>query len=81
MAILGTFAPTVVHSIINDSSENSTLVSATTPPTTVDKFGIKEIYPTKEGGREWYINMDSPTSDGTFDPKSKMTKQPDGSWQ
>jgi hypothetical protein len=81
MAMLGTFAPTVVHSIINDSNQNSILISATTPPTTVDKFGIKEIYPTKEGGREWYINMDSPTSDGTFDPKSKMTKQPDGSWE
>jgi hypothetical protein len=82
IAILGTFAPTVVHSLINDGSQNSTLISATTtPPTTVDKFGIKEIYPTKEGGREWYINMDSPKSDGIFDPKSTMTKQPDGSWQ
>jgi hypothetical protein len=81
MAMLGAFAPTVVHSIINDSSQNSILISATIPLTTVDKFGIKEIYPTKEGGREWYINMNSPTSDGTFDPKSKMTKQPDGSWE
>ena len=83
MAILGTFSPTVVHSLINDdSSQNSTLISATTtPPTTVDKFGIKEIYPIKEGGRQWYINMDSPKSDGIFDPKSILTKQPDGSWE
>jgi hypothetical protein len=81
MAILGTFAPTVVHSLINYSSQSSTVISATTPTTTDDKFGIKKIYPTKEGGREWYINMDSPTNDGTFDPKSKMTKQPDGSWK
>ncbi len=26
-----------------------------------DKFGILEIYPTKPGGREWFINMNSPT--------------------
>src|SRR5207244_142919 len=30
----------------------------------VDKFGIKEIYPTKKGGgREWYINMADPRND------------------
>ena len=23
----------------------------------VDKFGIKEVYPTVTGGREWYVNM------------------------
>jgi hypothetical protein len=65
MVILGTFAPTVVYSLINDSSHNSTLISATTPPTTVDKFGVKKMYPTKMEG-EWYINLDSPTSDGIF---------------
>jgi hypothetical protein len=88
IAILGTFAPTVVYSLVNDdNSQNSTLTSAGTttppppPPTTVDKFGIKEIYPTKEGGRQWYINMDNPKSDGIFDPKSTLTKQPDGSWK
>jgi hypothetical protein len=26
----------------------------------VDKFGIKEIYPTKTGGEEWFMNMDDP---------------------
>ena len=29
----------------------------------VDKFGIKKIYPTKTGGEEWYMNMNNPTSD------------------
>jgi hypothetical protein len=82
MAILGTFAPIIVHSLINDSSQNSTLISATTtPPTAVDKFGIKKIYPTKQSGREWFINMDNPTSDGIFHPQSTITRQPDGSWQ
>jgi hypothetical protein len=33
----------------------------------VDKFGITEIYPTKpDGGREWYINMNSPLNDNSF---------------
>ena len=32
-----------------------------------DKFGIREIYPTKpNGGREWYINMSSPLNDKSF---------------
>jgi hypothetical protein len=33
----------------------------------VDKFGIREIYPTKPiGGREWYVNMSSPLNDKSF---------------
>jgi hypothetical protein len=44
-------------------------------------FKVKEIYPTKPGGREWFINMDSPQSDRIFDPGSHITKQSDGSWQ
>lgn len=42
---------------------------------------MKEIYPTKQNGREWFINLDDPTADGIFDPQSKLTQQPDGSWQ
>ena len=49
--------------------------------TTIPKFKIKEIYPTKQDGREWFINMDNPTGDGIFDPGSPISKQPDGSWQ
>jgi hypothetical protein len=44
-------------------------------------FKVKEIYPTKPSGREWFINMDNPTADGIFDPGSPITKQADGSWQ
>src|SRR3954447_17468538 len=47
----------------------------------LDKFGIKEIYPTTIGGREWFINMDNPKNDGIFNPESPITRQPDGSWQ
>ena len=46
-----------------------------------DLFGIDEICPTKEGGREWYIDMEYPFSDdlfsSTFD--RNITKQQDGS--
>jgi hypothetical protein len=83
MAILGTFSPTVVHSLINDdSNQNSTLISGTTPSTIVDKFGVKKIYPTKQDGREWFINMDNPGKDSTFSFETNqiITKQSDGSW-
>jgi hypothetical protein len=44
----------------------------------VDKFGIKEIYPTKKGGgREWYINMADPRNDSIFSTgfKQSLIKQ------
>ena len=48
-----------------------------------DKFGTREIYPTKEDGREWYVNMNNPMDDEnfsvTFGPN--ITKQEDGSWR
>ncbi|MGA8405253.1 MAG: hypothetical protein WB664_10595, partial [Nitrososphaeraceae archaeon] len=47
----------------------------------IDKFGIMEIYPTKAGGREWFINMENPTSDGIFNPQSNLSRQQDGSWR
>ena len=31
-----------------------------------DIFGTKEIYPTKPGGKEWFLNSDDPRSDGIF---------------
>jgi len=62
----------------------------TTPPTTpptppgsqVDVFGIKMLYPTKQGGDEWFMNMDNPTIDlSRFDPKTTITRNSDGSWK
>ena len=59
----------------------------TTPPSLFptsnkfDRFGIMEIYPTKAGGREWFINMENPTIDGIFNPQSNISRQPDGSWR
>jgi hypothetical protein len=47
-----------------------------------DIFGIKEIYPTKPKGREWYLNLEDPRSDGIFYITSdkNITRQRDGSW-
>ena len=49
--------------------------------TKLDKFGIMEIYPTKLGGREWFIDMNNPAEDPGFNPRSNITRQLDGSWQ
>ena len=47
-----------------------------------DKFGIQKIYPTKQGGREWYVNMENPRLDNHFLlGDSMLEKQSDGSWE
>lgn len=49
-----------------------------------DKFGIKEIYKTKERGREWFINMDNPVDDKIFSISSHVpisrNNDDNGSW-
>ena len=47
----------------------------------IDQFGVTEIYPTKVGGREWYVNTNDPNADEIFDTGSPIKIQPDGSWQ
>jgi hypothetical protein len=47
----------------------------------IDKFGIREIYPTKPGGEEWFMNMQDPTKDPRFDPQATITKNSDGSYK
>jgi hypothetical protein len=46
-----------------------------------DKFGIKEIYPTKNGGEEWFMNMLDPNNDPRTVYTPKMTLNADGSWK
>jgi hypothetical protein len=64
--------PTASHAIVSNDNHES-----------YDKIGIREIYPTKEKGREWYVNMENPKDDEsfavTFNPN--FTKQHDGSWR
>lgn len=43
-------------------------------------FAAKEIYPTKQGGREWYLDLNNPFQDKIFDPGTRITKLQDGSW-
>jgi hypothetical protein len=43
-----------------------------------DRFGITQIYPTKDSGREWFVNMDDPEV-GIFDPRTGIDQQPDWS--
>lgn len=47
----------------------------------VDKFGVEMVYNTKSGGEQWYMNMNTPTSDSRFAPKTTLTKNADGSWK
>lgn len=61
----------------------ATIFASTQIPLESDNFGIREIYPTKEKGREWYLNMENPKEDEhfsiTFNPN--ITRQEDGSWR
>ena len=50
-------------------------------PAGFDKFGIKEIYPTKPGGEEWFMNMLDPNNDARTVNTPKMTQNVDGSWK
>lgn len=43
----------------------------------VDPFGITKIYPTKEGGEEWFMNMNNLMNDPRTSPPS-MTLNPPG---
>ncbi|MDQ3903770.1 MAG: discoidin domain-containing protein [Thermoproteota archaeon] len=50
----------------------------------VDKFGIRELYPTKSSGEEWFMNMLNPISDTRLFTRidaSSFTKNADGSWK
>jgi hypothetical protein len=44
-----------------------------------DKFGIKELYQSKPGGEEWFMNMDT-AKDSRSDPPS-LSKNADGSFR
>lgn len=61
----------------------TSIFASTQTPLESDNFGIREIYPTKENGREWHMNMQNPKEDEhfsiTFNPN--ITRQEDGSWR
>jgi hypothetical protein len=61
------------------------LISPATRYAGVNKFGIKEIYSTKKGGEEWFMNMVDPGSDprigGEGPPTTFVQQNDDGSWK
>jgi hypothetical protein len=71
--------------MINTSFSSLAIDSRNNNTATDDRFQIKQIYPTKPNGREWFIDMDDPRSDGLFFITSdkNITKQEDedGSWR
>ncbi|HXV89420.1 MAG TPA: Ig-like domain-containing protein [Nitrososphaeraceae archaeon] len=60
---------------------NTATVSITVDDPSKDQFGIIKLYPTKNNGEEWFINMDNPIGDSRFNPQNTITKNPDGSWK
>lgn len=45
-----------------------------------DRFEITQIYPTKDTGREWFVNMDD-LEDRIFDPRTGIDQRRDWSWR
>lgn len=63
---------------INTSSSNI----ESTGQQKLDRFEVKEVYDTKRGGREWYVDMANPYSDPWFILDSvNLERQSDGSWR
>ncbi len=60
---------------------NNIIIRKPSPVAGFDKFGIKEIYPTKPGGEEWFMNMLDPNNDARTVNTPKMTQNADGSWK
>jgi hypothetical protein len=67
----------------NDGTADSNIatVSITVIDPSKDQFGIIKLYPSKNNGEEWFVNMDNPLSDSRFNPQNTITKNPDGSWK
>jgi len=65
----------------NIATVTITVTNATSVANNLDPFGIREIYPTKASGEQWFMNMNDPNRDLRTDPKTTLTKNPDGSWK
>lgn len=80
--VIGILAIYLANSpVLGATAQNDTIKVSYPNATMNDTFGIAEIYPTKENGREWYLDMNNPLNDShfsiTFDPN--ITRQIDGS--
>jgi hypothetical protein len=79
---------TIIAQKEQDSYNNSTsptkrILHPNNGTDTLDKFAIKKIYPTSEGGRKWFVNMNNPKNDSIFSITSdeNISRQSDGSWR
>jgi Concanavalin A-like lectin/glucanases superfamily/F5/8 type C domain/Bacterial Ig domain len=63
------------------TDSNTATVNITVDDPNNDQFGIIKLYPTKNNGEEWYMNMNNPLGDSRFNPQNTITKNPDGSWK
>jgi hypothetical protein len=59
-------SPSQVPLPLQSSPSSSLQFNISATETEFDAFGIAKIYPTKEGGREWFINMSDPKSSPNF---------------
>ena len=77
------FDVTTTEETKNVATDNEVTLQSYDDTNTTDKFGIKKMYPTTQGGREWFIDMINPKSDGIFSITSNynITKQRDASWR
>jgi hypothetical protein len=71
------------HEDKSPTTTRTTTVTTTplTPSGSPDKFGIHMLFATMPGGREWFMNMDDPNSDGIFEARNQtVSKMHDGYW-
>ena len=76
-----TFEATDSHGAKSKTAVVNVQVQKTAEDKAMDPFGIKEIYPTKSHGEEWFMDMKNPNADDRTDPQTKLTKNSDGSWK
>jgi hypothetical protein len=83
--IISSTSARYVKVTVNGNSVNSyahiTELDVFASVTSGDKFGIIKLYPTKNNGEQWYMDMNNPLGDSRFNPQNTITKNPDGSWK
>jgi hypothetical protein len=63
-----------------DDKTNDKVDAPANGKTKSDKFGIREIYPTKANGEEWFMNS-NPGDDSRFSPQNQLSANSDGSFK
>jgi len=66
------------------ANDSASMPTNPTAPAATDTFGIRTVYPTRSGGREWFLDMSDPRRDRVFTTSPAdlaLTRNPDGSWR